>query len=145
MLLLSNSNAPSPVADVLEAAAPVAPAPADTYTAPAPVIAHVDPAPALSCAAPAPVNVYVPPVPAATDTALVTATGSLAPETEVASTYAALAIERKRVVWAALEGGHLDIHEANEILADINADALLLEEEQEARQSAKKKAKRNKR
>ena len=89
-------NAPSPVADVLEAAAPViepvAPAPADTYTAPAPVIAHVDPAPALSCAAPAPVNVYVPPVPAA----LVTAIGSLAPEAEVASTNAALAIERKR-------------------------------------------------
>ena len=37
------------------------------------------------------------------------------------------------------------MHEANEMLADIDAEALLLEEEQEARQTAKKKAKRNER
>ena len=79
--------------------------------------------------------------PAGTCTAPATATDSVASE----PAYAALATEKKRLVWAALEGGHLDIHEANEILADINAEALLLEEEQEARQTARKKAKRNKR
>jgi len=37
----------------------VTPAPADTFTAPAPRIAYVDPAPAAFCAAPAPVTEYV--------------------------------------------------------------------------------------
>ena len=133
---------------------PVTPAPTATDTAPAPASEHVAPALAdasaarapvieygpSSPAAPAPVTDYASTSPAGTETAPATATNSVAP----APAYAALATEKKRLVWAALEGGHLDIHEANEKLAD-NAEALLLEEEQEARQTARKKAKRNKR
>ena len=62
------------------------------------------------------------------------ATDSVAPETEEASSppaaaYAALVSEKKRLVWAALEDSHLDIQEASEILGDLNAEGLLLEEE----------------
>ena len=69
---------------------------------------------------------------------------TVAPETEVApspaaAAYAALATEKKRLVWAALEGGHPYMHKANETLADINAEALLLEEEQEARRRPKRR------
>ena len=109
----------------------------------APVTDYASSSRAGACAARAPVTDYASTSPAGSHAAPASVTNSLAPETEVASSppaaaYASLATKKKRLVWAALEDGHLDIHEANEILADVNAEALLLEEEQEARQTAKK-------
>ena len=105
--------------------------PTGTCAAPAPVIDNVASSLATANAAPSPVSDYVAPTPAAF--------------------YAAdlsLVNEKKRLLAAALaeaDAPQREVLKADATLANLNAEALLLDEEQEAQQTAKKKAKRKKR
>ena len=119
--------------------------PAMAYAAPAPVTDYASTLPAGAFAASAPAIEYVAPV-----VESMPPTAACAAPTPAASYEANLSLvnEKKRLLAAALaehEAAQCKKQKADETLVNLNAEALLQEEEQEAGQTAKKKAKRKKR